>query len=48
MGFSVKSIDLDFSSKNVSLKTAAVMIGYNQQYPVCLLGECSFRSKRFG
>jgi excisionase family DNA binding protein len=47
MGFSIK-VESDFLGEYITVKTAAEISGYNQQYIRRLLRENTFRSKRLG
>ena len=46
MGFSVNSLQSDFSDEFITVKTAAMMSGYNPQYLRWLLRESILKSKR--
>ena len=48
MGFSFNTLELDFSTEYITVRTAAMISGYNQQYLRELLRENVFRSRRIG
>jgi len=48
MGFSVNPIQTDLLSDYITVRTAADISGYNQQYLRRLLRENTFRSRRLG
>lgn len=48
MGFSVKSHTSNFSAEFITVRTAAKISGYNQQYLRRLLRKNIFQSKRIG
>jgi hypothetical protein len=48
MGFSFNTLESDFSGEYITVKTAAKISGYNEQYLRRLLRESIFRSKRIG
>lgn len=48
MGFSFNAIQSDYSNEFITVRTAADISGYNQQYLRRLLRESTFRSKRIG
>lgn len=48
MGFSFNDFYADYSNDYITVRTAAEISGYNQQYLRWLLRENSFRSKRLG
>jgi len=48
MGFSVKTYVSDFSTEYITVRTAAKISGYNQQYLRRLLRENILQSKRIG
>ncbi len=48
MGFSINTHKSDFTNEYVTVKTAARISGYNQQYLRRLLRGNRFRSKRIG
>ena len=48
MGFSSNTLQSDFTEEYISVKTAAKISGYNQQYLRRLLRENVFQSKRLG
>lgn len=48
MGFSFKSLESDFSTEYITVRTAANFSGYNQQYLRRLLRENIIHSERLG
>ena len=48
MGFSFNEFYADYSNDYITVRTAAEISGYNQQYLRRLLRENTFRSKRLG
>ncbi|MGB2963331.1 MAG: helix-turn-helix domain-containing protein [Anaerolineales bacterium] len=48
MGFSFNTIQSDFTGEYITVRTAAKISGYNQQYLRRLLRENVFQSKRIG
>ena len=48
MGFSVNTLQSDYSNEYITVRTTAEISGYNQQYLRRLLRESTFRSKRIG
>jgi len=48
MGFSINTKKSDYSNEYLTVKTAAMLSGYNQQYLRRLLRENRFESKRIG
>ena len=48
MGFSVNEFYADYSNDYITVRTAAEISGYNQQYLRRLLRDNAFRSKRLG
>lgn len=48
MGFSFKSLESDFSTEYITIRTAANFSVYHQQYLRRLLRENVFQSKRIG
>ena len=48
MGFSINSVKPDFTEEYITVRTAAKISGYNQQYLRRLLRDNVFRSKRIG
>ena len=48
LGFSFNTLLSDYSYEFITVRTAAEISGYNQQYLRRLLRENSFRSKRIG
>ena len=48
MGFSFNNISSDFSNEYISVRTAAEISGYNQQYLRRLLRDNTFRSRKLG
>jgi excisionase family DNA binding protein len=48
MGISLNNLQSDYSNEYITVRTAAVISGYNQQYIRRLLRESTFRSKRIG
>ena len=48
MGFSFNTLNSDYSNNYITVRTAADMSGYNQQYLRRLLRENILKSKRLG
>jgi excisionase family DNA binding protein len=48
MGFSFNTLESDYSNEYISVRTAAEISGYNQQYLRRLLRDNIFRCKRIG
>ena len=48
MGFSFNNLYADYSNDYITVRTAAEISGYNQQYLRRLLRDNTFRSKRLG
>jgi excisionase family DNA binding protein len=48
MGYSFNSLQSDFSNDYITVRTAAQISGYNQQYLRRLLRDNIFRCKRIG
>jgi phage antirepressor YoqD-like protein len=48
MGFSFKLFESDFTEEYITVRTAAKISGYNQQYLRRLLRDNIFRCKRIG
>ena len=48
MGFSFNEFYSDYSNDYITVRTAAEISGYNQQYLRRLLRDNAFRSKRLG
>ncbi len=48
MGFSFNTLNSDYSIKYITVRTAAEISGYNQQYLRRLLREDILKSKRVG